>query len=219
MAARKPPPEYEQIDDHKPRVVVAGMGRMGQIITRILRAQGVPFVGLDTAVDSIELMRSLGNFPIYYGDPLRPEILRAAGVADAEFFIVAMDDPETNIETAKLVRELFPHIKIIGRARNRRHVFHLLDSAAIPVRETFFSSMEMSRLVLLGLGLTEEQVQARLRRFQRHDEKVLRQQYKVHGDQDAVMQSAREARAELETLFQGDLLEDKAAVATDQASL
>src|SRR3990167_10997549 len=113
VAARKPPPEYEQIDDHKPRVVVAGMGRMGQIITRILRAQGVPFVGLDTAVDSIELMRSLGNFPIYYGDPLRPEILRAAGVADAEFFIVAMDDPETNIETAKLVRELFPHIKII----------------------------------------------------------------------------------------------------------
>lgn len=211
VVARKPPPEYEQIDDHKPRVVVAGMGRMGQIITRILRAQRVPFTALDTSVDSIDLVRSLGSFPIYYGDPLRPEILRAAGVADAEFFIVATDDPEINIQTARLVRELFPHIKIIARARNRRHVFHLLDSNAMPVRETFFSSMEMSRLVLLGLGLTEEQVQSRLRRFQRHDENVLKQQYAVHGDQDAVMQSAREARAELETLFEGDLLEDRAA--------
>ncbi len=210
--ARKPPPEYENIESDAPRVVIAGMGRMGQIITRILRAQRVPFVALDTSVESIDLMRSLGKFPIFYGDPLRPEILRAAGVAEAEFFVVATDDPDTNIKTARLVRELYPHIKIIARARNRRHVFHLLDSKAIPVRETFHSSMEMSRQVLLGLGLNEEQAQARLRRFQRHDEDVLKQQYLVHGDDDAVLQSAREARAELETLFEADFLEDNPAL-------
>lgn len=210
--APKPPPEYENIESDSPRVVVAGMGRMGQIITRILRAQRVPFVALDNSVESIDLVRSLGNFPIFYGDPMRPEILRAAGLADAEFFVVATDDPEINVKTARLVRELYPHIKIVARARNRRHVFHLLDCNAIPVRETFHSSMEMSRHILLGLGLNEEQTQARLRRFQRHDEDVLREQYQVHDDAQALMQSAREARAELETLFEGDLLEDNAAI-------
>lgn len=202
------PEEYQNIDTDAPRVVISGMGRMGQIITRVLRAQRVPFVALETAVEAIEFSRSLGSMPIFYGDPLRPEILRAAKVDQAEFFIIATDDPQTNLKTAELVRSLYPHVKVIARARNRHHVHRLLDLGVIPIRETFHSSLEMSRQTLIGLGLSEEQANARIRRFQRHDEAVLDTQHQVYNDLNAVVQSAREARAELETLFDTDVIEE-----------
>ncbi|WP_286974518.1 monovalent cation:proton antiporter-2 (CPA2) family protein [Pseudomonas sp.] len=201
------PDEYRNMDSDEPRVVIAGMGRMGQIIARILRAQRVPFVALDTEIASIELQRSIGNMPIFYGDPLRPEILRAAQVGKAEFMVVASDDPDTNFKVVELVRTLYPHVKVIARARNRYNVHRLIDLKAQVVRETFFSSLEMSRLTLIGLGLSEEQASSRVRRFQRHDEEVLAAQQKVHGDKAALMQTAREARAELETLFDSDAIE------------
>ncbi|HCE6801709.1 TPA: cation:proton antiporter [Pseudomonas aeruginosa] len=175
----------------------------------------VPFIALDTSVETIELTRTLGAIPIFYGDPMRPEILRAAQVEKAEFFVIATDDPETNIETAKRVRKLYPHLKIIARARNRQHVHLLLDAGVEPVRETFFSSLEMSRMVLCGLGLSEEQADARIRRFRRHDEEVLASQHLFYNDRDALIKSAREARVELETLFQTDQLEDRGAVAAE----
>ncbi|KAF1054000.1 MAG: Glutathione-regulated potassium-efflux system protein KefC [Stenotrophomonas maltophilia] len=212
VAEREPPEEYRNIQSDTPRVVIAGMGRMGQVLARILRAQRVPFVALDTSVDTIELSRSYGSMPIFYGDPMRPEILRAAQVGEAEFFVIATDDPKTNIENARMVRKLYPHVKIIARARNRQHVYHLLDAKAAPVRETFHSSLEMSRLVLEGLGLSEEQALARIRRFRRHDEEVLMAQYKVYDDAAAVVATAREARLELETLFESDQLEDRPVV-------
>ncbi|MDH4608846.1 monovalent cation:proton antiporter-2 (CPA2) family protein [Pseudomonas sp. BN102] len=205
------PDEYARIDSDAPRVVIAGMGRMGQIIARVLRAQRVPYVALDTAVEMIDYGRSLslGHMPIFYGDPLRPEILRAAKVDKAEFLIIATDDPDTNLKTAELVKQLYPHIKVIARARNRQHVHRLLDLGAVPVRETFHSALEMSHQALLGLGLNEEQAAARIRRFQRHDEEVLAAQHKVYDDDAAVIQTAREARAELEHLFDADLIENK----------
>ncbi|NWL77227.1 glutathione-regulated potassium-efflux system protein KefB [Pseudomonas taiwanensis] len=204
------PDEYQHIESDAPRVVVAGMGRMGQIIARVLRAQQVPFVALDTAVDMIEYGRSLGRMPIYYGDPLRAEILRAAKVDKAEFLIIATDDPDTNLKITELVKRLYPHVKVIARARNRQHVHRLLDLGAVPVRETFHSALEMSRQALLGLGLDEERASARIRRFQRHDEEVLTAQHNVYDDDAAVVQTAREARTELEHLFDADLIEDKA---------
>lgn len=203
------PPEYLEIDNDAPRVVIAGMGRMGQIIARVLHAQRVPFVALDTAVEPIALSRSLGHMSIFYGDALRPEILRAAQADKAEFFIIATNDPETNLKTAELVRRLYPQMKIIARARNRQHVHRLLDLDATPVRETFHSSLEMSRSVLLGLGLSEEQATARIQRFQRHDEEELQAQHLVYDDAAAVIQTAKEARAELATLFEADPIEER----------
>jgi glutathione-regulated potassium-efflux system protein KefB len=204
---REVPPEYREIDSDAPRVVIAGIGRMGQMVARVLRAQRVPFIALDTEVDTIELSRSLGSMPIFYGDPLRPEILHAAKTEQAEYFIVATDDPEISLQTTELVRRLYPHMKIIARARNRQHVHRLLDAGALPIRETFHSSLEMSRQVLLGLGLDEAQANQRIKRFQQHDEEVLEAQHRVYNDKAAVLQTAREARAELETLFDADTSE------------
>lgn len=203
------PDEYRAINTDSPRVVIAGMGRMGQIVARILRAQNIPFVALDTAVESIEFSRSFGNVPVFYGDPLRPEILRAAKVGQAEFFIIATDDPDTNIKTAELVRKLYPNMKIIARARNRQHVHRLIDVGAHAVRETFYSSLEMSRQTLLGLGLSQAQADARISRFKRHDEQVLAAQHLVYDDEAKVLQTAREARKELEQLFDADRREEE----------
>ncbi|MFK7698828.1 monovalent cation:proton antiporter-2 (CPA2) family protein [Pseudomonas caspiana] len=204
------PDEYRDINTDSPRVVIAGMGRMGQIVARILRAQNIPFVALDTAVESIEFSRSFGNVPVFYGDPLRPEILRAAKVEHAEFFIIATDDPDINIKTAELVNKLYPNIKIIARARNRQHVHRLLDVGAQAVRETFYSSLEMSRQTLIGLGLTQTQADARISRFKRHDEQVLAAQHLVYDDAAKVLQTAREARKELAQLFEADRQEEEA---------
>jgi len=205
------PDEYRNISVDAPRVVIAGMGRMGQIIARILRAQKISFVALDTSVESIEFSSSFGHMPVFYGNPLRPEILRAAKVDQAEFFIIATDDPDTNIKTAELVRRLYPHIKIIARARNRQHVHRLMDVDAQAVRETFYSSLEMSRRTLVGLGLSQTQADARISRFKRHDEQLLNAQHLVYDDAAKVLQTAREARAELAQLFEADRLDEESS--------
>ena len=205
-----PVPEHlRSIDTDAPRVVIAGMGRMGQIVARILRAQNIQFVALDTSVETIELTRSFGGLPVFYGDPMRPEILSAAKVEQAEFFVIATDDPDTNIKTAELVRRLYPHMKIIARARNRQHVHRLVDLDAQAVRETFYSSLEMSRRTLVGLGLSPTQAQARIDRFKLHDEQVLAAQHAVYDDAAKVMQTAQEAREELARLFESDRLDEQ----------
>ncbi|WP_040263339.1 monovalent cation:proton antiporter-2 (CPA2) family protein [Pseudomonas massiliensis] len=212
---RPVPDAYRNIDTEGPRVVIAGMGRMGQIVARILRAQGIPFVALDTSVESIELSRSLSELPVYYGDPLRAEILRAAKVDQAEYFVIATNDPETNIKTAELVNRLYPHLKIIARARNRQHVHKLTDLGADAVRETFYSSLEMSRRTLVGLGLSQAQAESRISRFQAHDQAVLRSQHRVYDDTAKIIQSNQEARAELARLFAADA--EREAAQPDEA--
>ncbi|WPN45050.1 MULTISPECIES: monovalent cation:proton antiporter-2 (CPA2) family protein [unclassified Pseudomonas] len=205
------PEKFREIDTDTPRVVIAGMGRMGQIVARILRAQNIKFVALDTSIETIELSRSFGGVPVFYGDPMRPEILSAAKVGEAEFFVIATDDPDTNIKTAELVRKLYPHMKIIARARNRQHVHRLMDVGAQAVRETFYSSLEMSRQTLIGLGLTQAQADSRIKRFKHHDEQVLEAQHAVYDDAAKVLQTAQEAREELARLFESDELQERTA--------
>ena len=209
VAAKVVPPEYEDIESHEPRVVIIGMGRMGQIVARILRAQRVPFVALDLSVDTIELSRSIDSMSVFYGDPLRPEILRAVDADKAEYFVLTADDPETNIKITELVSRLYPHIKFIARARSRFHVHRLLELGAKPIRETFHSSLEISRETLMGLGLSPERAEARIQRFQRHDEELLAEQHAVFNDREALIQSARDAHDELQALFDADVIEEK----------
>lgn len=202
--AREVPEQYKQIQTDTPRVVIVGMGRMGQIVARILRAQKIPFIALETSVDTIEMTRMFEQVPVFYGDPLRPEVLHAAKVGEAEYFIITIDDPEAAIHTAERVKRLYPHLKVLARARNRQHVHKLVDAGAEPIRETFYSSLEMTRRALVGLGLSDEQAADRIARFTQHDEEVLVAQGRVRDDRAKVMQTAKEARVELERLFDSD---------------
>lgn len=208
VAEQEVPSPYKDIDADAPRVVIAGMGRVGQIIARILRAQNIPFIALDTSVETIELIRSFEGVPVFYGDPLRPEILKAAKVGSAEYFMIATDDQDVSVQTAQLVRRLYPHIKIIARARNRHHAHRLADEGVEAFRETFHSSLEMSRSALQGLGLTRTEADFRLRQFAEHDEKVLETQRTIRDDVAKVLQNTHEARLELTKLFESDTHSD-----------
>lgn len=206
--ARRGPGErraYDEIpEDERPRVVIAGFGRVGQIVARLLSAQRVPFVALEQSVEQVETSRRFGN-KIYYGDPARPELLRAAGAAHAEVFVLATDDPEANVRVARLVKRQYPHLKIYARARNRQHAYRLMDlQVEAVVRETFHSSLEVSMLVLQGLGLSQGEAAMRVARFRAHDEALLESQYQFHDDEAKLVQSAQEALAELEQLFEAD---------------
>jgi glutathione-regulated potassium-efflux system protein KefB len=196
--------EFDAIDDEHPRVIIAGYGRVGQIVARILRAQHIPFTALESSVEQVDNSRRFGSM-IYFGDPSRPELLRAARADQAEVFVLATDDPEANLRTARIVRRLFPHLKIVARARNRQHAFRLMDlNVEDVVRETLHSSLEMSRLVLEGLGLEPAVAAERVEKFRFHDAELLKTQYLVYDDEVALMQGAKEAFADLERLFEAD---------------
>jgi monovalent cation:proton antiporter-2 (CPA2) family protein len=192
------------IDHETPRVIIAGFGRMGQIVGRMLRAQRIPFTALEHSVEQVELMRRFGTM-IYYGDPSRADLLRAAHVERAEAFVLTTDDPETSVRTARLLRRLYPNLKIFARARNRQHAFKLMDLGVQGViRETFHSSLEMGEQVMQALGLPPETARERRERFQAHDERILREQHLVYDDEAALIASSQQAREDLEKLFEAD---------------
>lgn len=202
---RKPVREYDSIATDAPRVIIAGFGRVGQIIARVLRAQGIPFVALEHSVEQVDFSRRFGTVNLFFGDPTRPELLRAAQAGKAEVFVLATDDPETNLRTARIVRRQYPHLKIIARARNRQHVFRLMDMGIEePVRETYHSSLKMTRCTLEALGLSQELAADRVERFRRHDEDLLRKQALVYDDETQLIQSTRDALLDLQRLFEAD---------------
>jgi glutathione-regulated potassium-efflux system protein KefB len=201
---------FDTIESDTPRVIIAGFGRMGQIVARVLRAQDIPFVALESSVEQVDSSRRFGGTSLFFGDPGRPEMLRAAQADKAEVFVIATDDPEANIRTARLVRRQYPHLKIVARARNRQHAFRLMDiGIEEPVRETFYSSLEMTRHVLQSLDMAPEVVDSRIARFRKHDEQVLRAQYLVYDDDAALIQSSKEALHDLQQLFEADAVDER----------
>lgn len=206
-ASRKPQREFDDIDAGVPRVIIAGFGRVGQIVGRLLHARNIPFVALENSVEQVDLSRSFSATNIFFGDPSRTEMLRAAQAGNAEVFVLATDDPAANVRTARMVRRLFPHLKIIARARNRQHAYRLMDLTSDPddvVRETFYSSLKMAALTLKALGLDDAQAKASVEMFREHDEQLLRDQHLVYDDDVALRQTTREAYAELQGLFEAD---------------
>jgi len=202
---RKPAREFDTIDTAPPRVIIAGFGRVGQIIARVLRAQGISFVALEHSAEQVDFSRRFGTGNLFFGDPARPELLRAAQAATAEVFVLATDDPEANLRTARLVKRQYPHLKIVARARNRQHVFRLLDlGVEDPVRETFHSSLKMTRKTLEALGLSHEQAVDRVDRFRRYDEDLLQKQALVYDDETKLIQTTRDALVDLQRLFEAD---------------
>ena len=205
--SRMPRREFDSIEAGAPRVIISGFGRVGQIVGRLLRARNIPFVALESSVEQVDLSRRFQGTEIYFGDPTRAAMLRAAGAGKAEVFVLATDDPAANVRTARIVRRMFPHLKIIARARNRQHAFRLMDLTSDPddvVRETFYSSLKMARLTLKALGMEKEQARAIVELFREHDEKLLCDQHLVYDDDVALRQTTREAYAELQGLFEAD---------------
>lgn len=206
----RPTREFDRIDADAPRVIIAGMGRVGQIVARMLNANRIPFTALESDPEQVDFMRHFGN-TVYYGDASRLDLLRAARADKAEIFVIATEDPDANLRTARLLKRHFPQLKVFARARNRQHVFKLMDLGVESiVRETFFSSLEMARGVFQSLGYDAAAANAYVQRFREHDERVLADQYPVYDDEAALLQSAQEARDDLMRLFEADAGDEEA---------
>lgn len=204
-------PVYDSIESQGTPVIICGFGRMGQIVGRLLRLQGIPFTALDKDQGQVDVLRRFGTV-VYFGDPTRLELLRAAGAAEAKILVIAVDELEETLRLAEIARRYFPHLKVISRARNRRHVHLLMDRGLTHiVRETFHSSLKLSKLVMSELGVPEKRIKRAVEVFAEHDDRALRQAHAFYQDERKVMQSAQEAAAELTTLFEADKIGNGAA--------
>ena len=198
------------------RVVIAGFGRFGQIVGRLLQAKKIGFTALEVSSEQVDFVRRYGN-KIYYGDASRLEFLRAARVQEAAFFVLAIDDVDTSVRTAETVKQHFPEVRILARARNREHVYRLMDLGVTDIyRETYGSSLETAEDLLNLLGLPSQEAARARATFRRHDEERLEMQHGVHHDHDLIAEQSRAWQRELEEIFEQDA-EDEAADAAQAA--
>ena len=202
---------YDALPDSDEHVVIAGIGRFGQITARILRAKKIPFTALDINAEQIELVRRFGN-TAFYGDASRPEILEAAQIGKARAFVLAIDNVEASLQIVEHVKARYPHVKIYARARDRAHAYRLLDLGVTTLRrETFLSAIDLSHQLLLGLGYSESLARRTVKTFQTHDERRLFEDYKLATDMEKLQERASSDRVRLEKLFEEDVAEEAKA--------
>jgi len=203
--AKQEEPEYDEPDNPHNDVIIAGFGRVGQIVARLLKIFGTTFTALEIDSSQVDVVRRYGN-TVHFGDASRLDILRAAGADHARVFVIAIDDIESSVRTAEVVHRNYPHLRIIARARNRRHAHALFDFGIEHVfRETFLSSVSMSKRVLIGLGFDSDEVEAVGERFRARDSRLLQEQHAFHLSEDKLIQSARDTAAEFDALLESDV--------------
>jgi monovalent cation:proton antiporter-2 (CPA2) family protein len=201
-----------------PKVIIAGFGRFGQIVGRILLAKQIAFTALEANQTQVDFLRRFGN-QVFYGDASRLELMRAAHAENAEVFVLAIDDVEASVSTAELIRKHFPHLKIFARARNRQHAFRLMDlDVRYIIRETLVSSLEMSVQVLESLGLSKSKAIETVHQFRVHDEATMAKQQAVKNDEKKFLQTTRESAEQLLHLFETDADQPEEPVARRSAA-
>jgi monovalent cation:proton antiporter-2 (CPA2) family protein len=197
-------PEYDKIETSDNRVIIAGFGRVGQIIGRILHTKNIPFTAVDYDFQRIRVVRRFGN-KIYYGDLTRLWILRAAGAEHAEVLVLAMDDVDASVAVVELVRQHFPNLRIYARARDRDHAYRFIELGVDRVvRETFAGSLEIAVHAMQGLGISAQESHETVEHFQEHDEALLHHQTEMRHDQEQLIEATKEAAKQLESLFEKD---------------
>ena len=175
------PPRFDDIPDEQHEVIIAGFGRVGQIVRRY------------------------GN-SVHFGDAARPEVLRAAGANKAKILVLATADMETSLHIAETAKRQFPNLTIVARAHNRRHAHKLMDVGVDRIfRDTLLSSLAMGESVLEKLGLGDRDIRHISDTFRDADEKLLLEQHALQDSEDKLIQSAKDAAAELESIFEQDL--------------
>ena len=206
-AKKSDAPEYEVPPAGRGHVIIAGLGRFGQIVARVLRAKHIAFTALDSNVAQVDFVRRFGA-QIYYGDAGRIDILRAAGGDKARAFVLAIDNVDASLRVAEIVRANFPDLPIYARARDRTHVHKLMDLGVTVIeRETFLAALELTKDLLRGLGLPAAEVKRATETFKRLDERRLYEDYQYYTDTEKVRANALTQAKELEELFARDVAE------------
>ena len=204
---RKSAPEYDVIDGPANPVIIAGFGRVGQVVSRVLRMCGIAFTALEVNYQQVDFVRRFGS-KIYFGDATRLDLLQSAKTGEAKLFVLAIDDVAASVKTAALVRQHFPDLPILARARNRTHYFQLRDLGITMIyRETFLSSIAVAQQALLKLGFSAPTAERAVALFRKHDEELIEVQHAVHHDEALLIQNAQQATEQLKSLFEADTLD------------
>ncbi len=177
--------------DESAKVIIAGHGRFGMTVSRLLNASGFKAVLMDHDAEQVDALRQFG-FKVYYGDATRTDLLEAAGARDAKVLIVAIDDREKSMELVHTARQHFPQLRIIARAFDRVHAYELLNAGVEDVhREVFASSVDVAEAALTALGRHPFEAFRAARTFKAHDEQILRETAQHAGDRQKLIDAAR----------------------------
>jgi glutathione-regulated potassium-efflux system ancillary protein KefC len=199
----KPPPDV--IVDQKAPAIIAGFGRVGQVVSRVLHANGFATTVLDNDPDRVESARQFG-FKVFYGDAARLDLLETAGIARARVLVIAVDDRDAAVQLAQLVLEKWPHVPVVSRAWDLVHAWRLMDMGVEHVhKESFMSALAMASDSLRILGLGAHRAERAVQRFARHDQVVVQELYKVSRDDMSVrIAVSKKLREEIERVFAED---------------
>jgi len=209
LARRAEKPAADKIDEQDAEVIIAGHGRFGMTIVRLLQANGRRTVVLDHDAEQIEALRKFG-YRVYYGDAARLDLLEAAGAKDAKVFVLAIDDRERGLAIVESVRRHFPHLRLLARAWDRVHAYQLLNLGVHEVyREVFGTSVDVARDVLTTLGAHPFEAQRAASLFKAHDEQLVRESAKHQLDQRKLIDISRSGRAEIANVLARDVGEAK----------
>lgn len=196
-----PPQIYDTISA-KNGIILAGYGRYGQIIGRLLNGENIKITVLEKNPEQIELLRKFG-YQGYFGDASRLDLLKNAGIEHAKLLIVSVGNAEANLEIVKLAKQHFPHLKIFARARNRRHAYELHKLGVDYFRrELFDSSLLMTKEVMKFVGYSEEDAQRKAQAFEKHDEANLIKSFEFFEEEKDLINFAKQAVGELERILQ-----------------
>ena len=196
------------VEDDQPQVIVVGFGRMGQVVGRLLMANNKRITVLERDISAVSLMRKYG-YKVYYGDATELELLRAAGAASAQSIVITCNEPEDTMAIVHLCQQHFPHLEIVARARGRVEAHELLLAGVTQFsRETFSSALELGRKALISVGMHPHQAQRAQLHFRRLDMRMLRELMPNHTD-NAQISRVREARRELEDIFQREMQHER----------
>jgi len=196
------------VEDDQPQVIVVGFGRFGQVVGRLLMANNKRITVLERDISAVSLMRKYG-YKVYYGDATELELLRAAGAENAQSIVITCSDPEDAMTIVHLCQHHFPQLEILARARGRVEAHELLQAGVtLFSRETFSSALELGRKALISLGMHPHQAQRAQQHFRRLDMRMLRELMPGHDDSVQVSR-VREARRELEDIFQREMQHEK----------
>jgi monovalent cation:proton antiporter-2 (CPA2) family protein len=194
----------DEIDEHDNPVILAGFGRFGHIVGRVLRANGFGTTVLDHDADQVEMLGHYG-MKSFYGDASRLDLLQAAGAERAKLFILAIDDEAKALEIIELVQREFPRLKILARATSRQHAYEIIRLGVNQVyRETLGSALDLSVDALRVLGMDERRARRVAEIFREHDETSVREMARLDDDDDVYVSIARKHIENLERALQSD---------------
>ena len=201
----EPEREADEIDEHDNPVILAGFGRFGHIIGRLLRAHGFGTTVLDHDADQVETLGKYG-MKSFYGDASRLDLLQAAGAARAKLFVLAIDDEAKALQIIETIQREFPRLKILARATSRQHAYEILRLGVKQVyRETLGSALDLSVDALRELGMDERRARRAAEIFRKHDEASVREMAKLPDDDEAYVSVARKHIENLERALASDV--------------